>query len=86
MIIANKKIEVTVPVVVEESTACAPANLLLIKAGFVSDIGKRAISVVAEKNVVSPETAKQIIPSIVVVVANADAGLPTGTRPIPIFR
>ena len=68
-----------VPVVIEESTACAPANLCLIKAGFVSDIGKRAISVVAEKNVVSPEAAKQIIPSIIVVIANADAGLPTGT-------
>ncbi len=84
-IIANKKIEVAVPVVVEKSTACAPANLRLVKAGFMRDIGKRAISVVAEKNVVSPETAKQVIPSIIVVIAYADTGLPTGTRQSRFF-
>ena len=84
-IIADEKIEVTVPVVVEEGTACAPTNLRLVKAGFVGDIGKRAISVVAEKNVVSPEAAKQIVPSIIVVIAYADAGLPTGTRQSRFF-
>ena len=47
-----------VPVVIEKSTACAPADLLLVEAGFVRHIGKRAVSVVVEENVVSPETAK----------------------------
>ena len=48
------------------------------------DIGKRAVSIVMEENVVSPEAAEQVVPSIIVVVADADAGLPTGARPVPI--
>ena len=76
-VIANEKIEVAVPVIIEKSTAGAPADLCLVKPGLVRDIGKRAVSVVVEKNVVSPEAAKQVIPSIVVVIAHADAGLPT---------
>ncbi len=57
-IIANKKIKMAVPVVVEKSTAGAPAYLHLVKAGLVRHIGECAISIVPEKNVVSPETAK----------------------------
>src|SRR5882757_6158317 len=57
-IIANKKIEVAVPIVVEKSTAGAPANLRLVKTGFVRYIGECAIPIVTEENVVSPETAK----------------------------
>jgi hypothetical protein len=75
---------VAVPVVVEKRTTGAPANLRLVKPGFMRDIGKRAVSVVAEKNVVSPETAKQVVPSIIVVIAYTDAGLPTGA-PNPDF-
>ena len=49
-----------------------------MKAGLVSDIGESAVAVVVKKNVVSPEATEQVVPSIVVVVSNADAGLPAG--------
>ena len=58
-VIADKEIEVTVPVIIEKSTACAPTNLCLVEAGLVRDIGERAISIVVKENVVSPEAAKQ---------------------------
>ena len=79
-VVANEKIEVTVPVIIEKGTPRAPANLCLVEAGFMGDVGKRAVSVVAKKNVVSPEAAEQIIPSVVVVIAYANPRLPTGTR------
>jgi hypothetical protein len=69
---------VTIPVVVQKTATCAPTDLFLIKSRLVSHIGERAISVVMEKHVMPPEAAEQVIPSIVVVVANAHACLPTG--------
>ncbi len=39
-------------------------------------IGECAVAVVAEENVVSPERAKEVVPTVVVVIADADAGLP----------
>ena len=77
-VVADEQIEMAVPVVIEKGTAGAPAILLLVKACLPSDIGKRAVSVVVEENVVAPEAAEQVIPAVVVVVANADAGLPSG--------
>ena len=50
-----------------------------------SHIGKRAVAVVVEQNVVAPEAAEQIVPAVVVVVAHADAGLPTGARQARFF-
>ncbi len=50
------------------------------------DIGKRAVSVVVEKNVVSPETTKQVVPSIVVVIADADSRLPTRAAQARLLR
>src|SRR5689334_5660596 len=40
------------------------------------DIREGPISIVVKQDVVSPEAAKQIIPAIVVVIADANAGLP----------
>ena len=77
-VVADEEIEVTVAVVVEERAASSPAALFLVEAGFVGDVSEGAVAVVVEENVVSPEAAEQIVPSIVVVVANADAGLPSG--------
>ena len=85
-VVADEKIEVAVPVVIEKRAARAPAALLLAKPGFLRDIGKRAVSVVVEENVVAPETAKQVVPSIVVVVADADAGLPAGAAQSRLLR
>ena len=75
-VIAYKKIEVTVPVVIEKGTARAPTNLLLPETGFARNIRKSSISIVVEEDVMPPEGAKQVVPSIIVVVADTDAGLP----------
>src|ERR1035438_1942959 len=50
--------------------------MLPIKPGLMSYIGKGTVSVVMKEDVMSPETAKQIVPSIIVVIAHTDAGLP----------
>ena len=77
-VIADEQIKMAVPVVIEKGTAGAPAILLLVQACLASDIGERPVSVVVEEDVVAPETAEEIIPAVVVIVANADAGLPSG--------
>ena len=76
-VIAHEEIEKAVSVVVKKRAAGAPANVLLIEPGFLRDICKCAVPIVMEEDVVSPETAEQIVPTIIVVVADADAGLPT---------
>jgi len=76
--VAHEKIEKSVPVVIEECAACAPAALFLRKAGLPGNIGKGSVSVVMKQNVMPPKCAEQIVPSIVVVIANANAGLPAG--------
>ena len=76
--VAHEKIEKSVSVVIEECAACTPAALLLRKAGLPGNIGKSSVPVVMKQYVMPPECAKQIVPSIVVVIANANAGLPAG--------
>ena len=64
----------------DERASRAPPHAFVIHAGLPSHIGECSITVVVKKNVVSPETAEQIIPSIVVVVSHANAGLPACAR------
>src|SRR5579863_4995842 len=68
-----------VPIVVEKGTAGSPAAFLLIQARFLRHIGKGAIAVVMEEYVLAPEGAEEVIPAIVVVVAHANAGLPSAS-------
>ena len=84
-VVADEKIEMSVAVVVEQGAARTPANMLLIDAGLLSDVGERSVAVIVEQNVVSPEAAEQVVPAIVVVVADADAGLPAGARQAGFF-
>src|SRR5580658_9756940 len=42
------------------------------------NVGKGAIAVVMKQYVMPPEGAKQVVPAIVVIIAHADTGLPTG--------
>src|SRR5579863_6443361 len=65
-----------VAIVVEEGASSAPAALLLIEAGLFGDVGEGAVAVVVEENVAAPESAKDVVPAVIVVVADADAGLP----------
>ena len=74
-----------VAIVVEKSAAGAPAHLFVVDSGFARHVGKCAVAVVVEQNVVSPEAAEEIVPAVVVVVADADAGLPAGARQAGFF-
>src|SRR5271165_1463107 len=67
----------SVPVVIEPRATRAPANLFIIETCLARHVCKRAITIVAEQDVVSPKAAEQIVPAIVVVIAYAYTGLPT---------
>src|SRR5262249_60038439 len=45
---------------------------------FLGDVGEGAVAVVVKKDVVAPEATEEVIPAVVVIVADADAGLPAG--------
>src|SRR5207244_2291777 len=77
--------EMAVAVVVEKSAASAPANFIVVHASFFGHVGESAVAVVAEENVVSPEAAEKIIEAVVIVIADADAGLPAGARQAGFF-
>ena len=85
-VIADEEIEMAVAIVVEEGAAGAPAHAFVVNAGLASDVGECAVAVVVKQNVVSPEAAEQIVPAVVVVVADANAGLPAGARRVRISR
>jgi hypothetical protein len=48
-------------------------------------VAESAIAVVVEEDIVSPETTKQVIPSVVVIVADAYSGLPPGASQAGFF-
>ena len=75
-----------VAVVVEPGAARSPAILFVVNPGLAGDVGESPIAVVVKQNVVSPEAAEEIVPAVVVVVADADAGLPAGARQAGFFR
>ena len=75
-----------VAVVVEPGAAGAPANLFVVNASLAGDVGKRSVAVVVKQDVVSPEAAEEIVPAVVVVIADADAGLPARARESGFFR
>ena len=84
-VIADKKIEMSVAIVVEEGAARAPADLFVVDSSFPCDVGKSAVAVVVEEDVVSPEAAEQVVPAIVVVVADADSSLPASASQAGFF-
>ncbi len=79
-VIADKKVQVPIAIIIEECAARAPTVLFVVDAGLASDIGERAVAVIVEQNVVTPEAAEEIVPSVVVVISDAHAGLPAGAR------
>ena len=84
-VVADEEVEVSVAVVVEEGASRAPAALVGVEAGFARDVSECAVAVVVEEDVVSPETAEEVVPTVVVVVADADAGLPAGSGEAGVF-
>src|ERR1019366_2970531 len=76
----------TIPVVIEKRTTCAPPTVFLMEADLARHIGEGSVSVVMEENIVTPERAEQVIPSIVVIVAYAYARLPPRPSEARLFR
>ena len=75
-IVGNKKIEVAIAVVVEETASCSPARLVVPQAGGLGYVSKRSIAVVAVETILTKIGAEDVLESVVVVVADADAGCP----------
>ena len=69
-----------VAVVVEKGAASAPADFFVIDAGFLRGVAERAVAIVVKQNVVSPEAAEEIVEAVVIVIADANAGLPSSAR------
>src|SRR5271154_4291814 len=74
-----------VAIVIDPRASCAPAHVFFVQAGLFRDVGKSAVAVVAKQNIVAPEAAEKIVPAVVVVIADADAGLPAGARETGFF-
>ena len=85
-VIADEEIQVAVAVVVEKRAAGSPADLFVVDTSLARHVGEGSVAVVVKENVVSPEAAEQIVPAIVVVVADANAGLPAGAAEAGFFR
>src|SRR5215831_12389726 len=62
--------------VVEESAARAPSHLFVVKASFPRYVCEGSITIIVEQNVVAPKTAEEIVPSVVVIVSDANSCLP----------
>ncbi len=69
-----------IAIVIQKCAAGPPAIFFIVHAGFLGYVGKSAIAVVAKQNVVAPETAEEIVPAVIVVIADAYPGLPACTR------
>ena len=75
-IVGDEQIEVAVAVVIQKAASRSPALAAAGYARLLGNITKRAISVIAVQNVLAPVADKQIIESVVVVVADAAALAP----------
>jgi hypothetical protein len=71
---------VAVAVVIQKSAASTPSNPVIVDAGLASDVSEGSIAVIVKKNVVAPEAAEKIVEAVIVVIADADASLPSGAR------
>src|SRR5208283_2062660 len=79
-VMRNKKIQVTVAIVVDEGAAAAEAGPLLPQPGPFGDVRKGAIAIVAVEDVVPPTSDEQILEAVIVVVANRNAVSPARVR------
>ena len=75
-VVRNEEIEMTIAVVVEKGTAGVPACFRLEQACFSGDIGEGAVTIVTVEDVLAVVANKEIVPTVVVVVADTAALAP----------
>src|SRR5229473_2115176 len=85
-VIGNEQIKIPIPVVVKETASRSPAWLIVPKAGTLGHVGKRSIAVVSIETVLPEVGTKNILESVVVVVADANAGRPAGCLQASLLR
>src|SRR5262249_21937262 len=84
-VVCDEKVQSSIPVVVEKAAASSPATLRPCDAGFARNIFESAIRTIAIKDVSTPVANKQIVESVVVIVAYTTALTPPGTGDSSLF-
>src|SRR4029079_19416148 len=77
-VVGRKKVEPAIAVVVEKRAPCSPANLVARHSRGARDVLESAVSLVAIEAILPPIRDEEIIPAVVVIVADA-CGLPPAT-------
>ena len=85
-IVGDKEIKVAVAIVVDKSAAGVPAFPVARDAGLCADIGERAVAIVVIENVLAEIGDEQVVPAVVVVVADAASLTPAGMRESSLLR
>ena len=83
-VVAHEQVEEPVAVVINPGAAGAPANAVFPQSCLLGYILKSAVAVVMPQDIVTPVAAEQVIPAVIVVVPDANAGSPSGA-PRPDF-
>ena len=77
-IVGHEQIEAAVAIVIDESAACVPAFAVSGHAGLFADVSKSAVAIIVIENAFAEVSDEEIVPAIVVVVADANALAPAG--------
>ena len=76
-VVGNKNVKMAITVVVEEGATSSPAGGLSQKTGGFGYVGEGSIAIIAIKLVLTKVRAKQILKSIVVIVADTNSTSPS---------
>jgi len=76
----DEQIEVSVVIVIDKSTACAPTRGIAGYVGLAAYFGEGAVSIVVIENILAPIRNKEVVEAIVIVVTYADALSPSRAR------
>ncbi len=74
-----------VAIVIDERAAGAPLRRREDQAGFARDVGKGAVAVVAEEDVLIPIGEEEVVEAVVVVIADGTRPTPSRGAPDPDF-
>ena len=75
-VVADKKVEQPVAVIVEPAAARTPTHPLVPESGPFGYIGECAVTIVTEENVVAPVSQEEVVPAVIVVVPDANTHAP----------